>query len=112
MRLVAEAGSELPGRILGSLLGQAQSDPELREALRTRLFEPRRKATAAAIKAAQDEGEVRASVAPLVAVDLLFGPIFYKLYLRQEVASRGYVDQVFEAVLGGIGTERKRGSRS
>lgn len=112
MRLVAEAGASLPGKILGALLSEAQFDPDLREALRTRLFEPRRKATAAAIKAAQDEGELRHGVAPLVAVDMLFGPIFYKLYIRQEYAGRAYVDQVFDAVLAGIGTERKRGSRS
>ena len=102
LRLVAEAAESLPGRLLGSLLGEAQNDRDVRDALLTRLFNPRRKATAAVIRQAQLAGSFRKDVPPLIAVDLLFGPVFYRKYLRHESVRNGYVRHVFKHVLAGL----------
>jgi len=112
LRLVAEAAETLPGRLLGSLLGEAQHDGDVRDALLTRLFNPRRKATAAVIRQAQLAGSFRKDVPPLIAVDLLFGPVFYRKYLRHESVRGGYVRHVFEHVLAGLSAHpRARGKR-
>ncbi|MGH7741373.1 MAG: TetR-like C-terminal domain-containing protein, partial [Candidatus Eiseniibacteriota bacterium] len=100
--LVAKAADALPGRLLGSLLGDVQNDPEIRAALRTGLFSPRRSATARVIREAQKLGQLSGDVPALVAVDLLYGPLFYRSFIRHEPLTRRFVAQVIEHVLGGL----------
>lgn len=108
---VAEAMDALPGRLLRSLVGEAQNDPEVRDALLRGLFKPRRRATAEVIRRAQASGALRRGIPPLVAVDLLFGPLFYKKFVRQEPVTRGFVRQVFEGALEGLGARPARKKR-
>jgi AcrR family transcriptional regulator len=100
--LVAKAADALPGRLLGSLLGDVQSDPQIRDALRRGLFNPRRRATASVIRRAQQQGQLDPRVPPLVAVDLLYGPLFYRSFIRHEPLTHRFVTQVIEHVLGGL----------
>ncbi len=102
LRLVAEAAEALPGRLLISLLGEAESDPDIHAALLQRLFKPRRKATAATIRRAQISGMLRPDVPPRVVGDLFYGPLFYRKFIRHEPVSNGFVAQVFRHVLGGL----------
>ncbi|WP_104023547.1 TetR-like C-terminal domain-containing protein [Gemmatirosa kalamazoonensis] len=62
-----------------ALLGEAQHDPAVRAALLERVIHPRRDASARAIREAQVRGELCADVHPHVAVDLIYGPVFYRL---------------------------------
>ena len=107
MQRVALAAQGEIGRLLLSLVAEAQHDPAVREALVTGLFAPRRAATAEVIRAAQAAGLLRDDLpAPLIG-DLLFGPFFYRSLIRQEPASAEFVSQVFEVVLAGAGTSRQ-----
>lgn len=99
---VARAAEALPGRLLLSLLGEAQQDPEVRDALLKGLFNPRRRASAAMIRRAQASGALRQEVPPSVAVDMLFGPLFYRMMVRQERIPDGYVRQIFQTALTGL----------
>jgi AcrR family transcriptional regulator len=99
---VAEASESLPGRLLSSLLGEAECDLTVHEALQTQIFIPRRKATAAVIRQAQLSGTLRSDVSPLVAVDLFFGPLFYRKFIRRETVTRAFVKQAFRGVLAGL----------
>ncbi|MGE5177981.1 MAG: TetR/AcrR family transcriptional regulator [Bacteroidota bacterium] len=103
---VARAGEALPGRLLLSLLSEAQQDAEVRNALSKGLFNPRRRATAQVIRQAQASGALRKDVSPLIAVDMLFGPLFYRMLLRQERVSEEYVRQVFENAMAGLRRRR------
>ena len=102
LRLVAAASDALPGRLLMSLLGEAEVDPDIRTALVQGLFNPRREATARIIRQAQDSGALRAAVPPLVVVDLLYGPLFYRKFIRNEPVTGHFVNQVFKHVLAGL----------
>jgi AcrR family transcriptional regulator len=108
---VAESGATILGRLLLSLLGEAQRDPAVRDALQQGLFQPRRRASAEAVRQAQVAGAMRKDVPPLVAVDLLFGPVFFRRYVRLEPASRKFVRQVFEHALAGLGPAPRNGRR-
>jgi AcrR family transcriptional regulator len=99
---VAEAVDAPPGRLLMALLSDALNDPEVRDALLVGLFAPRRKATADVIRKAQEAGAVRAGVSPELAVDLFFGPLFYKTLIRQEPATSGFLRQLYENVMTGL----------
>jgi len=108
---VAKATDALPGRILGALVGEAQHDAELRDALLHGLFTPRRMETASVVRRAQEAGVIRPDVSPTVAVDLLFGPIFFRGMLRREPVTPGFVGEVFDTALRGL-AERATSKRS
>lgn len=99
----------LTGRLLSSLLGEAQTDPEVRAALLNRLFYPRTGITAGAIKRAQLAGDVRTDIPSHLAVDLFFGPLFYRMFVQHEPINDAFVKQVFQYVLEGLrpGTARR-----
>ena len=100
---VAQAAGALPGRLMLSLVAEGQNDPVVRAALQKGLFNPRRKATAEVIRRAQAAGQLRTGVPPLVAVDLLFGPVFYRRLLRDEPVTERFVREVFEQLMEGLG---------
>jgi len=102
LREVARAADDVTGRLLASLLGEAHHDPAIHAALMRSVFVPRRKATAQVILQAQRSGVLRAGVPPLIAVDLFFGPLFYRRFVRHEPVGEGYVTQVFDHVLEGL----------
>jgi AcrR family transcriptional regulator len=110
---VAAAAEGLGGRILIALLGEAEHDPQLREALVQGLFTPRRKATAAVVEDGQRTGILRRGIPPLVATDLIFGPFFYRRFIRQEAVTRSFLDQTFAFAMKGLAAEppaRRRGA--
>jgi AcrR family transcriptional regulator len=102
VRLAMEAAEALPGRLLISLLGEAEHDPDIRGALQRGLFTPRRLAAARVVRQAQLAGQIRRDVAPLLACDLFYGPLFYRKFIRHESVSRDFVRQVFQSVLSGL----------
>jgi AcrR family transcriptional regulator len=102
LHLVAQAAESLPGRLLMSLLGEAESDPDVHTALIERLFTPRREATAKVIRRAQAAGAIRGDVEPRLIGDLFFGPLFYRKFIRREVVTKAFVKRVFECVRAGV----------
>jgi AcrR family transcriptional regulator len=102
LRRGAVAATALPGQLLASLLWEAQHDPEVRAALLQRVLLPRREARVRAIRRAQALGSLRSDLPPKVAIDLLWGPIFYRMWVRHEPVTPGFVAQVFENALTGL----------
>jgi AcrR family transcriptional regulator len=110
LRQVAEALEALPGRLVASLLSEAHHDPGIRVLLLEGLFDARRDARARLIQLAQQAGAIRRDVPPLLAADLLVGPLLYRKFVRQDTVTVRQAGQVFEAVLEGLAT-RPRGRR-
>jgi AcrR family transcriptional regulator len=102
LHMVAQAMDAPPGRLLMALMSEALNDPEVRDALLGGLFAPRRKATANVIRKAQECGALRADVPPELAVDLFFGPLFYRTLIRQEPATNDFLRQLYENVMAGL----------
>ena len=70
------------GRVIASLIGQAQSDPEIAEAYRMHLLGPRRAAMREAVQRAVDAGIYRPDIDFDLAMDILLGPLYERLLLR------------------------------
>ena len=102
LRQGAAAAVGLPGQLLTSLLWEAQHDPETRTALLNRVLLPRREARALAIRRAQAMGKLRKDVPAKLAVELLWGPVFYRMWVRHEPVTPAFVKQVFDNVLLGL----------
>lgn len=89
------------------LEAEAQHDPEIRAALLNGLFYPRSEATGKMIRLAQKSGRLRKDVPPPVIVDLLVGPLFYRMLVRHHPLNDGFVGEVFRCVTGGLEPRRK-----
>jgi AcrR family transcriptional regulator len=113
LRRVTKAADALPGRMLLSLLSRSQSDPNVRNALLDGLFSPRRRATAKIIRQGQAQGVFRKDISPLLAVDIVYGPLFYRRFVRQEPVTGGFPDLVLRHVMEGLAPRpgRKPGRR-
>lgn len=117
VRRVASAANAFPGRLLMALLGHAQHDPAIRDAFLTRLFEPRHRASADAIRRAQALGTIRREVDADLATDLFFGPLFFRMLVRHAPPSEAFAEQTFRYAMEGLGRQtgpstRKARSRS
>jgi len=111
---IASVSDALPGRLLVSLLGVAQSDPEVRAALLRGIFRPRSDATAGVISRAQEAGLIRKDISPHTAVDLFVGPIFYRMIVGHEPSTEGFAREAFQSLIEGLrpgGVRRKRAVR-
>ena len=104
MRGIAGAADHPIGILLTSLVGEAQHDPEIRAALLKGLFHPRSDATAKMLRNAQTSGLLRKDVPAHVAVDLLVGPLFYRMLVRHQPLTDAFVGQVFRCVMTGLET--------
>lgn len=102
MRGIASVSDDLIGRLITSLLGEAQSDPEIRTALVDGLFRPRTAATGNMVRKAQKSGLMRKDVPAEVAVDLLVGPLFYRMLVQHQPLNDAFVGHVFRCVMTGL----------
>ena len=95
------------GRVIASLIGQAQSDPEIAEAYRQHLLGPRRIAMRAAIQRAVDAGIYRPDIDFDLAIDTVYGPLYQRLLLAHapldEAFERDYPPAVVAALRGYAG---------
>jgi len=102
LRTAAGNAEGVPGRVLVSLLWEAQHDPEIQKALLERVLLPRRDARIRAVRQAQESGALRRDLPPNIAVDLLWGPLFYRMWVRHEPIDPSFVTQVFENLMAGM----------
>ena len=73
-----------------------------RAALLDGLFYPRSEATAKMIRQAQAAGRLRKDVPAHVIVDLLVGPLFYRMFVRHQPLNDAFVSRVFQCVVSGL----------
>jgi AcrR family transcriptional regulator len=111
MRLLARAYRGRPGQLLRPLLGRAQVEPDLWEAVRTRWVEPRRQVAREVIRRGIDTGELRAGLDADVMLDALYGPLYHRLLVPYDNAplSDAYIDTLVDTVFGGLARQPGRG---
>jgi AcrR family transcriptional regulator len=86
------------------LVAEAAGDPTLHEIFLRELVAPRRNALKVLLKRAQARGELRRDADLELAVDLLIGPIFYRLLIVALGARlpRNYAERSFEGAMTGL----------
>jgi len=90
------------GRVIGELIGQAQSDPELKAAYLERYSGPRRAQAVAAMETAKSRGQLRASLDPESVVDQLWGACYPRLLLPDQPLTDEFVDALVDNLFHGI----------
>ena len=107
LALAAAAFASLaPGALtlMPRLMLEAADDPELFAVCREVLIDPRRAALRTIVERAVARGEVSADVDPEVAVDVLIGPMIYRVLISgaDPRALEGLPEAVFELVWRGL----------
>ncbi len=89
-------------RILSALLAEAQNDPEFGEAYRAHFVEPRRDQARAMFARAIARGEIPADTDVEVAIDLLWGPLYHRLFHGHAPLTDRFARRSVDTVLAGI----------
>jgi AcrR family transcriptional regulator len=99
VRLVATGPS---ARILTALLAEAQNDPEFGQAYRAHFIEPRRDQARAVFSRAIARGEIPAGIDVEVAIDLLWGPLYHRLFHGHAPLNERFARRSVDTALAGI----------
>ncbi len=90
------------GRILRSLIGGGQSDPELIAAFRSRWLMPRRAEAYSILQRAIDRGELPEDIDRNMLLDTLYGGLYFRLLIGHGPLSATFIDDVCDAVMEGV----------
>jgi AcrR family transcriptional regulator len=93
------------GRVFAQLVGEGQCDPLVQAELRAHLVAPRRQLMRTVWERGVARGELRGDVDPDSAIDLLIGPMLYRLLLGEERLSNESADTLVDAVMRGLSAE-------
>ena len=90
------------GGVLKSFVAAAQSDPEVAEAFHNVWVIPRRASAKTVLDKHQQEGRLPAGVDLELLMDLLYGPLYYRLLAGHGALSAAYADEITELALTGL----------
>jgi AcrR family transcriptional regulator len=94
------------GRTIAAMLVSGQGETELSRALRLTFVHARRDEGRALLHQAIAAGRIRAGVDLELALDLIYGPIFYRLTMGHGSIDAGFVETLLREVLAGIAVHR------
>jgi AcrR family transcriptional regulator len=94
------------GGLIAAFVTEAHRNPEFAEEYRSRFVEPRRQLGRAAFARAEARGEVPVGTKVEVTLDLLYGPVYHRLLHGHGPLTDGFVVDVIDGVLGGVGGSR------
>jgi AcrR family transcriptional regulator len=90
------------GRVFAQFIAEAQGDPLLAEAFRSRFLTERRRIVTEMWIRGVERGEFRADVDADVAMDMLFAPIIYRLLAGHAPLSRSLAEKLQDAAFDGL----------
>src|SRR5215213_653179 len=108
MRRLAEAFGGKMGRTVAALIAEGQADPELAEALRSRWLSVRRTEAKEILELGIERGELRDDIDPEVAVDVLYGPIYYRMLVGHAPLDDEFADTLADNVFAGLAARGPR----
>jgi AcrR family transcriptional regulator len=91
-------------RILGSLLVEANREPDLLALFRERLLEPRRAFVLGLLERGIERGEVRPDIDPLVVTEMMAGAIFGHHAILGQPTSDAWLDALIDHIWAAIRT--------
>ncbi|MEO3944062.1 TetR/AcrR family transcriptional regulator [Gorillibacterium sp. CAU 1737] len=101
---LAEFLTSREGAVLRELIGEGQFDPGLADAYLSRYFQPRRQEAAGLLRKGVQRGQLKDSLDLERCIDLLYGPIFYRLLVLKEPMDKADVSIIVNYAFHGIAT--------
>lgn len=92
----------MASQIIPDLLAEAARNPEIADALRTALHDSQEGVAAAMVARAVERGELRPGVDARLALDLMTGPLYWRLLVVRDELPKGYLDELALAVASAL----------
>jgi len=99
LHALADAFAAPTGRSVAAMVAAAQSETELAKAFRNEFIARNRDATRALLERCIADGAIEAPVDLDLTLDLVFGPLFYRLLMGHAPITRGFVDQLLDTII-------------
>jgi AcrR family transcriptional regulator len=99
LHAVADAFAAPAGRSIAAMVAAAQSETELAKAFRNEFIARNRDAARELLERCIAERLVAPPADVDLALDLVFGPLFYRLLMGHAPITRSFVDQLLDAVI-------------
>ena len=99
LHAVADAFAAPAGRSVAAMVAAAQSETELAKAFRNEFIARNRDAARLPLERCIEEGLVKPPADIDLALDQIFGALFYRLLMGHAPITRGFVDQLLDAVI-------------
>ncbi|GAA3177223.1 MULTISPECIES: TetR/AcrR family transcriptional regulator [Streptomyces] len=96
----------MASQIIPDLLAEAARSPELAEALKAALHDGQEGMAAAMVARAVERGELPGDADGRLALDLMTGPLYWRLVVARDELPDGYLDELADAVTGALGAGR------
>lgn len=90
------------GKLMGAVLGKAQTNPQLLEAIWSGWFKQRRQIALEHISEAISNGELRPDTNGEILIDALYGAIYYRFLLGYAPLTDEYIDTIVDYVFNGV----------
>jgi AcrR family transcriptional regulator len=94
MTSLVQAFSGEYGRIVAQIIAEGQADPEALASYRDRFIYPRRAAAKAIIQQGIESGEFDAKLDPELAIDILYGAIYFRLLVGHLPLDRQFAEEL------------------
>lgn len=107
LRTIADRFAAPSGRHITSMIAAADSESELSKAFRNHFVLARRAEGRALLEQAAADKDVRGGLPIEVALDLLYGPLFFRLLMGHDKLDHAFTDAVLDQALRGLGTRRR-----
>jgi AcrR family transcriptional regulator len=102
LRNLAAAFSARDGRNLKAMIAAAERETELAKAFRTHFIAKSREEGRGLLARAVADGSLRPDIDPEVTLDLVYGPLYYRLLTGHASLDGAFTDQVLDHVLRGL----------
>lgn len=99
---IVERFSSPTGRHIATMIAAADPETELAKAFRNHFVLARRSEGRALLQRAIEDGELRAGIDLDVALDLLYGPLFFRLLMGHAPLDTAFVSSVLRHALKGL----------
>ena len=99
LHAVADAFAAPAGRSVAAMVAAAQSETELAKAFRNEFIARNRDAARLLLERCIEDKLVDCPTDMDLALDLIFGPLFYRLLMGHAPINRGFVDRLIDAVI-------------
>jgi AcrR family transcriptional regulator len=90
------------GRVLGAIIAEGQRDPHTLAAFIDGYARPRREEAKAILRAGIERGELRRDIDVDIALDALYGPIYYRMLVPLGPLDSAWVETLARSVLAGL----------
>ena len=87
------------GKVTAQIVGEGQSDPKVLHAYREGYVRRRRDITVPVIERGYASGEFKRRVEPHLLIDLIYGPIYYRLLVRFLPLNQQFIDDLLDHVI-------------